>query len=53
MENSKRNKPGGLVIAAIAIMVIALLCYFVIMQFFPDWFITLPTGDTQPVDAKP
>lgn len=53
MENSKRNKPGTFVIAAIVVLILVIISYLIVMQVFPNFFMTLPTGTAQPVDAAP
>lgn len=53
MENPDRNKPGKFMIAAIVLLVVVIISYLIIMQLFPNLFMTLPTGDAQPVDSRP
>ncbi len=53
MENPDRNKPGKFMIAAIVLLVVVIISYLIIMQIFPNLFMTLPNGDAQPVDARP
>ena len=49
MENSKKNKPGPVVIIGIAAVVIAIISYLILLMFFPELFQSLPTGEAQPV----
>jgi len=53
MENSNRNKPGKFMIAAIALLILVIISYLVVIQLFPNFFMTLPSGAAQPVDARP
>lgn len=53
MENSKRNNPGKFMIAALVVLVLVIVSYLIVIQFFPNLFMTLPTGAAQPVDARP
>lgn len=52
MENSKKNTPGPLVIASVAIIVLLIVFYFIITMFFPDLFNSMSTGDVQTVPAN-
>ena len=49
MEPSKKNKPGPLVIFAIAAIIIAIVSYFILLVFFPGLFQDLPEGSQTPV----
>ena len=49
MEPSKKNTPGPLVIAAISVIVLLIIFYFILTMFFPELFQNLSTGDVQPV----
>ncbi|MFC4413211.1 hypothetical protein [Kaistella carnis] len=49
MEPDKKNRPGPLVIFAIAAIVIAIISYFILLVFFPDLFQDLPVGSQTPV----
>ena len=49
MEPSKKNTPGPLVIASIAIIVPMIIFYFIITMFFPDLLQSMSTGEVQAV----
>ncbi|WP_185145843.1 hypothetical protein [Chryseobacterium sp. SNU WT5] len=49
METSKKNKPGPVVIIAIAAVIIAIISYFILLTFFPDLFQSLQVGAEQPI----
>jgi hypothetical protein len=53
MENSKKNNPGKLVLITIGVLVAMIVFYFIILQIFPNLFMTMPTGEAQPVQTNP
>ncbi|WP_162989977.1 hypothetical protein [Chryseobacterium sp. 6424] len=53
MENSNRNKPGKFMVAAIVTLIVVIISYLIVIQLFPNWFMTMPTGDAKPIDARP
>lgn len=52
MEPKKKNKPGPLVVTAIAVIVLMIVLYFVLVMFFPDLFQSMNVGESQPVQPE-
>ncbi len=46
---SKKNRPGLLIIILFALVPLTVLAYFILHMFLPSLFESLPTGEIQPV----